>query len=101
MRRRFPLVGAIGFRSRGVIPLANQKLTFDERISCIVKYDDFSPRSHRAVSQQVTPFLVHCKGRGDRCRAGQMENDEKRMRLESSDSSSSQKGISMEKTSLV
>ena len=75
VRRRFPLVGAIGFRSRGVIPLANQKLTFDERISCIVKHDDFSPRSHRAVSQQVTPFLVHCKGRGDRCRAGQMENE--------------------------
>ena len=65
--------------SAGKVPLgrclANQKLTFDERISCIVKHDDFSPRSHRAVSQQVTPFLVHCKGRGDRCRAVQIENE--------------------------
>ena len=74
-RRRFPLISAIEFRSRGVIPLANQKLPFDERISCIVKRDDFSPRSHRAVSQQVTPFVRHCKGRGDRCRALQMENE--------------------------
>ena len=62
-RRRFPLVGAIGFRSRGVIPIANQKLTLDERISCITRHNDFSPRSHRVVSLQVAPFLKDCKGR--------------------------------------
>ena len=30
------------------IPLVNQKLTFDERISCITRHDDFLPRSNRA-----------------------------------------------------
>ena len=34
----------------------------------------FSPRSHRAVSLQVAPFLRDCKGRGFR-RAGQTENE--------------------------
>ena len=33
--------------------LANQKLTFDERISCITRHDDFSSRSHRAVSLKL------------------------------------------------
>ena len=41
---------------RRVIPLANRKLTFGERISCIKRDDDFSPRSHRAVSLKVGPF---------------------------------------------
>ena len=35
----------------------------------------FSPRSHRAVLLRVAPFLRHCKGRGYRLRAGQMENE--------------------------
>ena len=50
------------------------KRTFDERISCITRHDDFSPRSHRAVSMQVALFPGECKGRGYRCRAGQTEN---------------------------
>ena len=50
--------------------LANQKLTFDERISCITRHDDFSSRSHRAVSLQVAPFLRDFKGRDYRHRAG-------------------------------
>ena len=49
VRRRFPLVSALEFRYCRVFPLANRKLTFDERISCITMHDDFSPRSHRAV----------------------------------------------------
>ena len=50
------------------------KRTFDERISCITRHDDFSPRSHRAVSMQVALFPGECKDRGYRCRAGQTEN---------------------------
>ena len=49
VRRRFPLVSALEFRYCRVFPLANRKLTFDERVSCITMHDDFSPRSHRAV----------------------------------------------------
>ena len=64
--RTFPLVSAL---------LANQKLIFDERISCITRHDDFSPRSDRTVSLQVAPFLGDCKGKGYRHRAGQMENE--------------------------
>ena len=70
MRRRFPLENALEFRCYTVIPLANQKLNFDDRISCFTRHDDFSPRSHRAVSLQVAPFLRDCKGRGYRRRAG-------------------------------
>ena len=50
--RTFPLVSAL---------LANQKLIFDERISCITRHDDFSPRSDRTVSLQVAPFLAKAK----------------------------------------
>ena len=53
-----------------VIPLVNQKRTFDERIRCITRHHDISPRSHRAVSLQVAPFPRECKGRGYRRRAG-------------------------------
>ena len=73
--RTFPLVSALEFRCRRVILLANQKLIFDERISCITRHDDFSPRSDRTVSLQVAPFLGDCKGKGYRRRAGQMENE--------------------------
>ena len=73
--RTFPLVSALEFRCRRVILLANQKLTFDERISCITRHDDFSPRSDRTVSLQVAPFLGDCKGKGYRRRAGQTENE--------------------------
>ena len=48
MRRRFPLVSALEFRCCGEIPLVNQKLTFDELISCITRHDDF----HREVIGQ-------------------------------------------------
>ena len=44
------LVNAPEFRCCRVISLANQKLTFDEIISCITRHDDFSPKSDRAVS---------------------------------------------------
>ena len=57
------------------IPLVNQKLTFDKRISCITRHDDFFTERSRAVSLQVAPFLRDCNGRGygrDR-RAGQTE----------------------------
>ena len=60
-----PLVSALEFRCCRVIPLTNQKLTFDEKISFITRYDDFSLRSHRAVSLQVAPFLRDWKGRGN------------------------------------
>ena len=75
VRRRFPSVGALEFRCCREIPSVNQKLTFWERISCITRQDDFSPRSHRVVPLQVAPFLRDCKGRGYRrnCRAGQTE----------------------------
>ena len=75
MRQRFPSVSALEFRWRREIPSVNQKLTFDERIGCITRHDDFSPRSHRAVSLQVVPFLRDCTGRGYRSdrRAGQTE----------------------------
>ena len=63
------------FRCCRVILLANQKLTFDERISCITRHDNFSPRSHRSISLQVAPFLIDCLGRGDRRRSGQTENE--------------------------
>ncbi|RMX55941.1 hypothetical protein pdam_00015624 [Pocillopora damicornis] len=48
------------------ISLVNRKLTFDERISCITRHRNFSPRRHPVVSLQVTPFLRDCKGRGYR-----------------------------------
>ena len=72
---KVPLVRALEFRCCREIPLVNQKLTFYERMSCITRYDDCSPRSHRAVLLQVAPFLRDCKGRGYRCdrRAGQTE----------------------------
>ena len=56
------------FRCCREIPSVNQKLTFDQRISCITRPDDFSPRSHPSVSLQVAPFLKDCKGRGYRLR---------------------------------
>ena len=56
------------FRCCREIPSVNQKLTFDKRISCITRPDDFSPRSHPSVSLQVAPFLKDCKGRGYRLR---------------------------------
>ena len=46
--------------------LGKLQLTFDERISCITRHDDFLPRSHRAISLQVAPLLRDCKGRGYR-----------------------------------
>ena len=65
-RRRFPLVSTLVFGCSKEIPSINQKLTFDEIISCITGHEDFSPRSHQAVSLQVAPFLRDCKGRGYR-----------------------------------
>ena len=56
------------FRCCREIPSVNQKLTFDKRISCTTRPDDFSPRSHPNVSLQVAPFLKDCKGRGFRLR---------------------------------
>ena len=56
------------FRCCREIPSVNQKLTFDKRISCTTRPDDFSPRSHPNVSLQVAPFLKDCKGRGYRLR---------------------------------
>ena len=56
------------FRCSREIPSVNQKLTFDKRISCTTRPDDFSPRSHPNVSLQVAPFLKDCKGRGYRLR---------------------------------
>ena len=65
-----PSVSAQEFSCCREIPLANPKLTFEERIGCITRHGDFSPRSHRALSLQVAPFL---RGyRRDR-RAGQTE----------------------------
>ena len=69
------LVNTPEFRCCRVISLANQMLTFDEIISCTTRYDDFSPRSDRAVSLQTAPFLRDCKGRGPRCRTGQTKNE--------------------------
>ena len=69
------LVNTPEFRCCRVISLANQKLTFDEIISCITSHDDFSPRSDRAVSLQTAPFLRDCKGRGRRRRTGQTKNE--------------------------
>ena len=56
------------FRCCREIPSVNQKLTFDKRISCTTRPDDFLPRSHPNVSLQVAPFLKDCKGRGYRLR---------------------------------
>ena len=55
--------------------MVNQKLTFDEIISCITRHDDFPPWNHRAVSLQVAPFHRDCKRRDYRrdLRAGQTE----------------------------
>ena len=58
MRRRFPLASALEFRCRRMIPLANHKLTFDERIGCITRHDNFVLRNHREVSPQVAPLLL-------------------------------------------
>ena len=65
------IFSALEFRCCRVIPLRNQKLTSGERISCITRHDDFSPKSHRVVSLQVAPFLRDCNLR----RAGQTENE--------------------------
>ena len=59
-----------------------------------MRNDDFSPRSHRAVSLQVAPFLRDCKGRGYRRRADQKEKE-----LVYRDSSQSQVGILIDKNS--
>ena len=72
---KVPSVSALEFRCCRVIPLRNQKRTFDERISCITRHNDFSPRSHWAVSLQVAPFPRECKNRGSRRRAGLTENE--------------------------
>ena len=48
-RQGFLLLSVLDFRCLRMIPLANHKLTFDERIGCITRHDDFVPRSHRAV----------------------------------------------------
>ena len=69
------MVSALEFRCCREFPLLNQKLTFDGRINCIARHDDFPPRSHRAVSLQAASFLRDGKGKGycrDR-RAGQTE----------------------------
>ncbi|RMX55939.1 hypothetical protein pdam_00015626 [Pocillopora damicornis] len=68
------MVSRCGVQSRE-ISLVNRKLTFDERISCITRHRNFSPRRHPVVSLQVTSFLRDCKGRGYRGdrRAGQTE----------------------------
>ena len=63
------------FRCCREIPLANQKLTCNKRVSCITRHDDFSPRRCRAVSLRVAPFLRDCKGRGYRRRASQTESE--------------------------
>ena len=52
VRRRFASVSAPEFRCCSEVPLVNQKLTFDQIISCITRHDNFSLRSHRAVSLQ-------------------------------------------------
>ena len=52
---------ALEFCCCRVIPIENHKLIFDQRIGCITRHDDFVPRSHRAVSLQVAPFLKDCK----------------------------------------
>ena len=57
------------------ISLWKPKANFDERISCITRHNDFSPRGHRAVSLQVAPYLRDCKSRGYRRRASQTENE--------------------------
>ena len=57
VRRRFFFVRVLEFRCRRVIPLANHKLTSEERISCITRHDDLSPRNYWAVSLQVALFL--------------------------------------------
>ena len=75
MRRKFPFVSVLEFRCCRVIPSGNHKLTSKERISCIRRHDDLSPRSHWAVSLQVAPLLRDYKDRGYRRRAGQMENE--------------------------
>ena len=48
------MVSALEFHCCRGIPLVNQKLTFDGRI---MRHNNFSPRSHQAVSLQVAPFL--------------------------------------------
>ena len=53
---------ALEFCCCRMIPLANHKLAFDERIGCVTRHDDFMPRSHRAVSLQVAPFFKDCNG---------------------------------------
>ena len=72
---RFLSVSALVFRCCREIPLVNQKLTFEERISRITRHDDFPPRSNRAVLLQVAPSPIDCKGRGygHGRRAGQTE----------------------------
>ena len=72
---KVPSVNALEFRCCRIIPQRNQRRTFDKRISCITRHDDFSPRSHRAVSLQVATFPRECKDRGSRRRTGLTENE--------------------------
>ena len=68
-QRRFPLVNALEFRCCKITPSANRKATFDggiERICCIARHDDFSPRGPLAVLLEVAPFVRDCRSRGYR-----------------------------------
>ena len=77
------------------ISLVNQKLAFDERISCITRQDDFSPKNYRTVSLQVAPSLGDCRGYRRDPRA--VQTDRKTSEFLSSDSSWTQIGILIEK----
>ena len=72
-RQGFPLLSVLDFRCFRVIALANHKRTFDERIGCITRHDDFVPRSHRAVF--TASLSKDCKDWGCRRGAGQTENE--------------------------
>ena len=56
MRRRFPLASALEFRCRRMIPLANHKLTFDERIGTIILCWEVIGQFHRKLllSSKIT-----------------------------------------------
>ena len=60
-RQGFPLLSVLDFRCFRVIALANHKRTFDERIGCITRHDDFVPRSHRAVFTASLSFPQRLK----------------------------------------
>ena len=72
-RQGFPLLSVLDFRCFRVIALANHKRTFDERIGCITRHDDFVPRSHRAVF--TASLSKDRKDWGCRRGAGQTENE--------------------------